>query len=69
MNNKLYLNKEIYNEEYIKIAVQAYRNLAKISYEAEADGWVCFFSAIRYDMELTKMEFENYLIALMNRGL
>ncbi len=69
MNNKLYLNKEIYDEKYIKLAVQAYRSLAKISYKSEEDWWVCFFTATCYDMNLTKMEFENYLIALMNRGL
>ena len=57
MNNELYLNKEIYDEKYIQIAIQAYQGLAEISYKLNAY------------IDLKKKEFENYLIALMNRGL
>ena len=65
----LYLNKEIYDEKYIQIAIQAYQGLAEISYKLNACWWMCSFTATRYDIDLTKKEFENYLIALMNRGL
>ena len=60
MNNELYLNKEIYDEKYIQI---------EISYKLNACWWMFSFTATRYDIDLTKKEFENYLIALMNRGL
>ena len=69
MNNELYLNKEIYDDKYIQIAIQAYQGLAEISYKLNACWWMCSFTATRYDIDLTKKEFENYLIALMNRGL
>ena len=36
MNNELYLNKEIYDEKYIQIAIQAYQGLAEISYKLNA---------------------------------
>ena len=65
MNNELYLNKEIYDEKYIQIAIQAYQGLAEISYKLNACWWMCSFTATRYDIDLTKKEFENYLIALM----
>ena len=67
--DELYLNKEIYDEKYIQIAIQAYQGLAEISYKLNACWWMCSFTATRYDIDLTKKEFENYLIALMNRGL
>ena len=45
MNNELYLNKEIYDEKYIQIAIQAYQGLAEISYKLNACWWMCSFTA------------------------
>ena len=44
MNNELYLNKEIYDEKYIQIAIQAYQGLAEISYKLNACWWMCSFT-------------------------
>lgn len=69
MNNSLYLNKEIYDEKCIYAAIQAYSQLSSINCVSNEKGWVCFFYQCQYDVELTKMEFENYLIGIMNRRL
>ena len=69
MNNKLYLNKEIYDNKSIEIAIRAYNHIAQIDCIMEENWWVCYFKKCHYNIELTKMEFENYLIVLMNRRL
>lgn len=69
MNNKLFLSKEIYDEKCINAVIRAYSQLTSIECVADEKGWNCFFYDCQYDAELTKKEFENYLIGLMNRRL
>ena len=69
MSNSLFLNKQIYCLQYIERAVQAYRSIATIKIVPDKGYWVCVFEDCVYDNETTKREFENYVIALMNRGI
>lgn len=69
MSNSLFLNKQIYCSQYIEIAVQAYRSIATIKIVSDKEYWICVFEDCVYDNEITKREFENYMIALVNRGI
>lgn len=69
MSNSLFLNKEIYCPQYIEMAVQAYRSIATVKIVSDKGYWVCVFEDCVYDNETTKREFENYVIALVNRGI
>lgn len=69
MDNRLFLNKDIYDENSILAVIRTYSQLASIKCISNEKGWVCIFAQCQYDVELTKMEFENYLIGIMNRRL
>lgn len=51
------------------MAVQAYRSIATVKIVSDKGYWVCVFEDCVYDNETTKREFENYVIALVNRGI
>ncbi|PHU34234.1 HxsD-like protein [Pseudobutyrivibrio ruminis] len=69
MENRLRLNNNIYTEKNIEKAISAYSQLANISYKPEDDGIICEFNGCVNPLDITIMEFENYLIALTQRGL
>lgn len=67
MENKLFLNQDLYGRKSIQEARMDYKKLAKIEME-EADGyWICSFLQCTYGLKRTMLEFENYLIGLSNR--
>ena len=60
--NELLVSSEIFSEDLLQTAIQAYRELAQIHVERVADHWVLTFQDCQYDTALTKHEFFNYLI-------
>lgn len=62
----LRLNKELFALEPITDALSAYQNIAKIELTDDSNYWQCCFAECKYGEEQTALEFENYLINLMN---
>lgn len=62
----LRLNKELFALEPITAALSAYQSIAKIELSEDSNYWQCCFTACKYGEEQTALEFENYLIDLMN---
>lgn len=71
MNNKkeLLVSSEIFSEDILQTAIQAYSKMAKIHVEQAAQNWVLTFQNCLYDTELTKHEFFNYLVDLASVAL
>lgn len=69
MSNILTLNKDIYDIHSVNNAIRAYAKLTEIECSERNDHWICIFKNCRYDASLTMMEFENYLIGILNRRL
>lgn len=67
--NELLVSSEIFSEDLLQTAMQAYRELAQIHIERVADHWVLTFQDCQYDTALTKHEFFNYLINLSSVAL
>ena len=67
--NELLVSSEIFSEDLLQTAIQAYRELAQIHIERVADHWVLTFQDCQYDTALTKHEFFNYLINLSSVAL
>lgn len=67
--NELLVSSEIFSEDILQTAIQAYRELAQIHIERVADHWVLTFQDCQYDTALTKHEFFNYLINLSSVAL
>lgn len=67
--NELLVSSEIFSENLLQTAIQAYRELAQIHVERVADHWVLTFQDCQYDTTLTKHEFFNYLINLSSVAL
>ena len=67
--NELLVSSEIFSEDLLQTAIQAYRELAQIHVERVADHWVLTFQDYQYDTALTKHEFFNYLINLSSVAL
>ena len=63
---KLLLQKNIYSEQSISDAREAFSGIASISLDENDDYYVCSFSSCAADETLTMKEFENYLIDLAN---
>ncbi len=64
--NELSLNKNYYSREHIIAAVTAFAGLCRVELSENEDYYVCVFSNCVYDVDVTKKEFENYLIDLIN---
>ena len=62
----LRLNKELFALEQITFALKAYQSIAKIELSDDSNYWQCCFADCKYGEEQTALEFENYLINLMN---
>ena len=67
--NELLVNSEIFSEDLLQTAIQAYCELAQIHVEHVADYWMLTFQDCQYDTALTKHEFFNYLINLSSVAL
>lgn len=67
--NELLVSSEIFSEDLLQTAIQAYRELAQVHVERVADHWVLTFQDCQYDTALTKHEFFNYLINLSSVAL
>lgn len=63
---ELKLNKQIFDGFVIETAISAYKGLATIDLLDGIDYWICSFFDCEYPEELTALEFENYVIDLMN---
>lgn len=63
---ELKLNKQIFDGFAIETAISAYKGLATIDLLDGIDHWICSFSDCEYPEKLTALEFENYVIDLMN---
>jgi len=62
----LRLNKELFVLEQVAAALNAYQDIARIELSDDLNYWTCCFSDCKYGDERTALEFENYLINLMN---
>lgn len=67
--NTLLVSSEIFSEDVLRSAIQAYCGLAKIHVERAAENWVLTFQNCQYDTALTAHEFFNYLIDLASVAL
>ena len=67
--NTLLVSSEIFSEDVLRSAIQAYYGLAKIHVERAAENWVLTFQNCQYDTSLTAHEFFNYLIDLASVAL
>ena len=64
MNYKL--NKEFYESESLKKAVNAYKSIASISISEDQHFYYYKIESSIYDSDLVAKEFENYVLGLMN---
>ena len=62
----LHLNTEIYSEQAISSAAQAFSGLCYIDIVHTDTAWIVNLSDCRYGEERTAAEYENYLIGLEN---
>lgn len=70
MNNKLFLNKYIYDYKSVDKSINAFGQIASISICDDEEYWICIFHKTKAPMLKTILEFENYLIAITNqRGM
>lgn len=65
MNAYLDLHKDIYSQQCIQRALEAYKDLASITVVSHTDYWRCEFSACVNDEQVTIQEFENYCVGLI----
>ncbi len=63
---RITVNLEIYSDESIRKAIQAYCTLAKISIKQKKEQAIITFWHCKYDEDRTAKEFENYLIGIEN---
>ena len=66
IKHSLSLNALIYDQKRILQAVDAFKALASIHVYLKDEYFMCFFEKCKYDLSITKKEFENYVIDLMN---
>lgn len=66
MINSLSLSKSIYYKKAIIKAVLDYKHLCKIKIIETDNYFICNFSNCKYDIKKTMLEFENYIIDIMN---
>lgn len=62
----LKLNKELIDIHLVNKAIHDYKGLAKIHIKENNNYIVLRFEECKYNTEITKAEFENYVIDLMN---
>lgn len=63
----LYLPKELYSYGAILNAKNAFQQIAHITMEQTEEIWICHFRMRNnYPLDITMMEFENYIIDYIN---
>ncbi len=67
MSNVLRLKKELFEIQFINETITAFSHIASIDIEEGGDYWICSFSNTRVSCERIILEFENYLISLINQ--
>ena len=67
MNRLLFLNKDLYDERFIRRTISDFSRIATISLHEDGDYWICTFENTRTSISRTIYEFENYLIAISNQ--
>ena len=68
IDNKLYLNLEIYTLSDIIKCIKAYDKAAYIEFRKDGRYYVCEFTQCKVDSIRTMREFENYLIYMSLGG-
>ena len=63
--NRLVLNKSLYKKETIDKAKIAFSHLTELEYSQNENYHILVFEKCHYDENLTKKEFENYVVNLM----
>lgn len=58
--------KSVYNAESVSFAIQGYRNICRIEVTEDKDHILCVLTNSVTDLEVTALEFCNYLIELSN---
>ena len=64
----LFFSASIYPEEKVIQAISEYKGICHIKLVRKNGGFECAFFESVADLELTAMEFANYLIELVNTG-
>lgn len=64
MNNVIYLSKDVYDENTIRVAVDMYKSIAEIEVQTYDEKVLLIFNNTKYDTSETIKEFENCLIQL-----
>ena len=67
--NELLVSSELFSEDILRAAIQAYCELATVHVEQTAENWVLTFQNCLYGPALTMHEFFNYLINLASVAL
>ena len=63
--NNLKLSANIYDESMIIKAINDYSGISTINLSYTEKHYILIFENNKYDVEITKKEFENYVIDLM----
>jgi hypothetical protein len=67
MNRLLFLNKDLYDEKFIRRTISDFSHIATISIYEDGNYWRCAFENTKASINRTIYEFENYLIAVSNQ--
>ena len=63
---KIRLNSEIFSENNVRLAMEAYGDLARIQMDIQGEYYILQIEDTKYDESRTVKEFENYLVGLEN---
>ena len=66
MKNEIRIRKDIISLESVSRACADFSNIVRIQIFEEPEYWICSFGKCTYALDLTEMEFENYVIDLEN---
>ena len=67
-SNDIVLSKSIYEIGKIDRAIRDYSKIVKINIKERKDVYICHLSSFKTNKDRTILEFENYLISLMNQS-
>ena len=67
-DNELYLNNSIFPKEPVCLAVEAFSEICQMEIKQVGEYLMCSFFDCKEDVDLTKKEFENYLIGYMKQN-
>lgn len=57
-------DKQLYHEEAVRQAIADYREIAHVIFQPTMTGFRCSFLESKYDLQLTRLEFCNYVLSL-----